>query len=141
MGCLEGKQFAQFTATLVPSLKVPTRRVDDIGRLVGWVMREVAEMTIVPGEGTMLLGEVTMVLGKVTMALGEVTIVPGEGTMLLAEVMMVLGKVAMDLGEVMMVLGKVTLVLHEETRMLVAGFSEIIGLVIDEDEVTGCGWG
>ena len=40
---------------------------DGIGVLVGWVIREVGEVTMVPGEGTMLLGEVTMVLVKVTM--------------------------------------------------------------------------
>ena len=44
-----------------------TRRVDDVGRLVGWVIREVGEVTMVPGEGTMLLGEVTVVFGKITM--------------------------------------------------------------------------
>jgi len=32
-----------------------TRRVDDVRRLVGWVIWEVGEVRMVPGEGTMLL--------------------------------------------------------------------------------------
>ena len=54
--------------------------MDDVGRLVGWVIREGDEGMVVADKGTMLLGEVTMVPGEGTMLLGEVTMVPGEGT-------------------------------------------------------------